>query len=129
MTRRMKGLGKMLVVDDDQKSRNILERILAPTDYEVEIVKSGEEAVKRLKRSEFNLVLTDLDMPGMDGLELLSYVKSRYPDVPVIMVSGVATEESRNEALEIGAVGLLSKPYTRDQLLVIISESLAKNKK
>lgn len=125
----MKEHGKILVVDDDQKSRNILERLLAPTDYEVEIVKSGEEAVKRLKRSEFNLVLTDLDMPGMDGLELLSYVKSRYPDVPVIMVSGVATEESRNEALEIGAVGLLSKPYTRDQLLVIISESLAKNKK
>ena len=64
--RRMKKYGRILVVDDDQKSRNILERLLAPTDYEVEIVKSGEEAVKRLKRSKFNLVLTDLDMPDMD---------------------------------------------------------------
>ena len=125
----MKKHGRILVVDDDLKSRNILKRLLAHTDYEVEIVMSGEEAVKRLKRSKFNLVLTDLDMPGMDGLELLSHVKSRYPDVPVIVVSGVATEESRNEALEVGAEGLLSKPYTRDQLIAIISESLAKNKK
>ena len=122
----MKEHGRILVVDDDPKSRNILERLLTLTDYEVEIVKSGEEAVKRLKRSEFNLVLTDLDMPGMDGLELLSHVKSQYPDVPVIVVTGLVSEESRNEALEAGAVSLLSKPYTRDQLLAIISESLTK---
>ena len=122
----MKEHGRILVVDDDPKSRNILERLLTLTDYEVEIVKSGEEAVKRLKRSEFNLVLTDLDMPGMDGLELLSHVKSQYPDVPVIVVTGLVSEESRNEALEVGAVGLLSKPYTRDQLLAIISEFLTK---
>ena len=122
----MKENGRILVVDDDPKSRNILERLLTLTDYEVEIVKSGEEAVKRLKRSEFNLVLTDLDMPGMDGLELLSHVKSQYPDVPVIVVTGLVSEESRNEALEAGAVSLLSKPYTRDQLLAIISESLTK---
>ena len=122
----MKEHGRILVVDDDPKSRNILERLLTLTDYEVEIVKSGEEAVKRLKRSEFNLVLTDLDMPGMDGLALLSHVKSQYPDVPVIVVTGLVSEESRNEALEAGAVSLLSKPYTRDQLLAIISESLTK---
>ena len=124
----MKKHGRILVVDDDPKSRNIVERLLTLTDYEVEIVISGEEAVKRLKRSEFNLVLTDLDMPGMDGLELLSHVKSRYPDIPVIVVSGVASEESKNEALEVGAEGLLSKPYTRDQLLAIISKSLTKKK-
>lgn len=122
----MKEHGRILVVDDDPKSRNILERLLTLTDYEVEIVKSSEEAVKRLKRSEFNLVLTDLDMPGMDGLALLSHVKSQYPDVPVIVVTGLVSEESRNEALEVGAVGLLSKPYTRDQLLAIISEFLTK---
>ena len=122
----MKEHGRILVVDDDPKSRNILERLLTLTDYEVEIVKSGEEAVKRLKRSEFNLVLTDLDMPGMDGLALLGHVKSQYPDVPVIVVTGLVSEESRNEALEAGAVSLLSKPYTRDQLLAIISESLTK---
>jgi len=125
----MKKYCRILVVDDDPKSRNILKRLLAPTEYEVEIAISGEEAVERLKRSKFNLVLTDLDMPGMDGIELLSHVKSRYPDVPVIIVSGVATEESRNEALEVGAEGLLSKPYTREELLAIISESMTKNKK
>ena len=125
----MKKHGRILVVDDDPKSRKILERLLTLTDYEVEIVISGEEAVKRLKRSEFNLVLTDLDMPGMDGLELLSHVKSQYPDILVIVVTGIASEEDRNKAFEVGAEGLLSKPYTRDQLLAILSEALAKNKK
>jgi len=124
----MKKHVRILVVDDDPKSRNILKRLLTLTDYEVEIVISGEEAVKRLKRSEFNLVLTDLDMPGMDGLALLSHVKSQYPDLPVIVVTGLASGEGRNKALEVGAEGLLSKPYTRDQLLTIISESLTKKK-
>ena len=125
----MKKHGRILVVDDDPKSRNIVERLLTLTDYEVEIVISSEEAVRRLKRSKFNLVLTDLDMPDMDGITLLSHVKSQYPDIPVIMVTGRASGESRNEALEVGADGLLSKPYTEDQLLAIVSESLTKKKK
>ena len=125
----MKKHGRILVVDDDLKSRNIFKRLLALTDYEVEIVISGEEAVKRLKKSKFNLVLTDLDMPDMDGLALLTHVKSQYPEIPVIVVTGLASGESRNEALEVGAEGLLSKPYTRDQLLSIISKSLTKKKK
>ena len=121
--------GRILVVDDDPNSRDILKRLLTLSGYEVETVISGKEAVKRLKRSKFNLVLTDLDMPDMDGITLLSHVKSQYPDIPVIMVTGRASGESRNEALEVGADGLLSKPYTEDQLLAIVSESLTEKKK
>ena len=120
--------GRILVVDDDLESRNILKHMLTLSHYEVETVKNGKEAVKRLKRAEFNLVLTDLDMPEMDGLTLLSHVKSQYPDIPVIVVTGLISGESRNEALAIGAEGLLSKPCTKDQLLAIVSKSLTKKK-
>ena len=120
--------GRILVVDDDLESRNILKHMLTLSHYEVETVKNGKEAVKRLKRAEFNLWLTDLDMPEMDGLTLLSHVKSQYPDIPVIVVTGLIPAESRNEALAIGAEGLLSKPCTKDQLLAIVSKSLTKKK-
>ncbi|MCH7820192.1 MAG: response regulator [Candidatus Marinimicrobia bacterium] len=119
---------RILVVDDDPESRDILKRLLTLSDYEVESVKGGEEAVELLKRAEFKLVLTDLVMPGMDGIKLLSHVKSHYPDISVIIVTGRASNESKKEALEIGVEGLLSKPFTRDQLLAIVSEALIKKK-
>ena len=120
--------GRILVVDDDLESRNILKHMLTLSHYEVETVKNVREAVKRLKRAEFNLLVTDLDMPEMDGLTLLSHVKSQYPDIPVIVVTGLISAESRNEALAIGAEGLLSTPCTKDQLLAIVSKSLTKKK-
>ena len=119
---------RILVVDDDPESRDILKRLLTLSDYEVESVKGGEEAVELLKRAEFKLVLTDLVMPGMDGIKLLSHVKSHYPDISVIIVTGRASNESKKEALENGAEGLLLKPYTRDQLMTIVNETLAKQK-
>ena len=118
----------ILVVDDDPECRDILMRLLTLSDYEVETVESGRDAVELLKRAEFKLVLTDIVMPDMDGLELLSHVKSHYPNIPVIMVTGRASNESKNEALEKGAEGLILKPYTRDQLMTIVNETLAKQK-
>ena len=119
---------RILVVDDDPESRDIIKRLLTLSDYEVETVESGRDAVELLKRAEFKLVLTDLVMPGMDGIKLLSHVKSHYPDISVIIVTGRASNESKKEALEIGVEGLLSKPFTRDQLLAIVSEALIKKK-
>ena len=118
----------ILVVDDDPESRDILMRLLTLSDYEVETVESGRDAVELLKRAEFKLVLTDIVMPDMDGLELLSHVKSHYPNIPVIMVTGRASNESKNEVLEKGAEGLILKPYTRNQLMTIVNETLAKQK-
>ena len=120
--------GTILVVDDDPDSRDILKRFLIPTEYKVETVKNGKEAVERLKCANFDLVLTDFEMPEMDGLALLSFVKSRYPDIPVILVTGRASGKTKKEALEIGAEGVLSKPFTGDQLLAIVSEALIKKK-
>ena len=118
----------ILVVDDDPECRDILMRLLTLSDYEVETVESGRDAVELLKRAEFKLVLTDIVMPDMDGLELLSHVKSHYPNIPVIMVTGRASNESKNEVLEKGAEGLILKPYTRNQLMTIVNETLAKQK-
>ena len=120
--------GTILVVDDDPDSRDILKRFLIPTEYKVETVKNGKEAVERLKCANFDLVLTDFEMPEMDGLALLSFVKSRYPDIPVILVTGRASGKTKKEALEIGVESVLSKPFTRDQLLAIVSKALTKKK-
>lgn len=121
--------GRILVVDDDSESRNILKRFLTLMEYEVETVNNGKEAVKRLKRDNFNLVITDFAMPEMDGLALLSHVKSKYPNIPVVMATGRTSGQTKKEALEISADGLLSKPFTRDQLITIISKALTKKKK
>ena len=115
-------------MDDDPDSRDILKRFLIPTEYKVETVKNGKEAVERLKCANFDLVLTDFEMPEMDGLALLSFVKSRYPDIPVILVTGRASGKTKKEALEIGVESVLSKPFTRDQLLAIVSKALTKKK-
>ncbi|MGR3179052.1 MAG: response regulator [Candidatus Anammoxibacter sp.] len=120
--------GRILVVDDDPESRDILKRLLTLSDYEVETVESGRDAVELLKGAEFKLVLTDIVMPEMDGLALLSFVKSRYPDIPVIPVTGRASGKTKKEALEIGVESVLSKPFTRDHLLAIVSEALIKKK-
>lgn len=94
---------KILVVDDEQIARENLEHILKKEGYDVVSVDSGIQALKKLANTDFDLVLTDLKMKQVDGMEVLARTKEQYPDTEVIMITAYATIETAIEAMQKGA--------------------------
>ncbi len=114
----------ILVVDDDPVILKSAERILKPYGYEVEIYTSPHDAVKRCSEKNFDLVLSDLRMPEIDGLELLKKIKSRSPSTEVIIITGFGTVKTAVEALKYGAYDYIEKPFTPEHLLRTVSQCL-----
>lgn len=102
---------KVLVVDDDPNLTELLVDTLEVIGYEACPALSPLEALRMLSESEFNLVITDISMPGMSGIELLQRIKEREQDMPVMLITGVGSDELKQEAFESGADGFLSKPF------------------
>src|SRR5512133_1330314 len=111
-------MGKIviLVVDDEAVIRDGLQRVLQGERFEVETCISGHNAIERLQEKDYGLILTDLQMPGMNGIEVLKAVKALQPDIPVIMITGYATVDTAVEAMKNGAVDFIAKPFTPDQI-------------
>lgn len=106
---------RILVVEDDRFFRQMYVDLLKEEGYEVDTVASGTEGLKRLERHEYHLVITDLVMPGMSGIEVLSRVKQKAPNVDVILVTGHANLESAVYALKNGARDYILKPFNHDE--------------
>ena len=101
----------ILVVDDERDMQQLLKRSLEPAfDCIVETASSGESALQMLTKGRFDLVLADIKMPGMDGLEVLSAIKARNPDIQVILLTGHATLQQGIEAMKLGAMDFIEKP-------------------
>lgn len=107
---------RVLVVDDEEIARKNLVHILSREEYEVVAAADGEAAIRELDSSEFDVVLTDLRMGKIDGMDLLDRVKIKYPDTRVVMVTGYATVPSAIEAMRRGAYHYLPKPYKLDEV-------------
>lgn len=107
---------KILVVDDEAVIREGIRRILEKEGYQVEPKSSGRVALERLQEEDFDLVITDLKMPGMGGLELLKAIRILQPNVPVILITGYSTVETAVEAIKNGAFDYLAKPFTPAQI-------------
>jgi len=107
---------QVLVVDDEEIARTNLEHILSKEGYEVKTAANGFEALEKVKEQEFDLILTDLKMDKMDGIQLLESAKQIAPHTAIIMITGYATVDSAVEALQRGAVHYLSKPIKIDEL-------------
>lgn len=103
---------KILVVDDQESMRVLLQDMLEAIGYEVTLAEGGEEALERLKGDQFSLVLSDLNMPGMDGTALLRTIKSSTPDLPVVIITGYGTFHTEKRVMKEGADGYISKPCT-----------------
>jgi len=101
----------ILLVDDEAITLSNLTHVLKREGYEVIACKNGEAGLAALRQHDFDLVLTDLKMPGVDGMELLREVRSRFPEVPVIMITGHASLDSAIEAMKAGAYHYLAKPF------------------
>ncbi|HSB07606.1 MAG TPA: sigma-54 dependent transcriptional regulator [Thermodesulfobacteriota bacterium] len=115
---------KILVVDDEAPVRELLKRGLSPLgNFSVEVASNGSEAVEKIERDIFDLVLTDLMMPEMDGMELLKTIKGTRPEVMVIMMTAHGSIETAVEAMKIGANDYITKPIDFNELLIHISKA------
>src|ERR1700749_3235724 len=114
---------RLLVPDDDVAVRSVLAELLC-AEYECEAVGSGEEAVGLLESGEFQLVLSDLVMPGMSGLELIPRVRELSPDTLVIVVSGSQEIESAVDALRAGAFDYVVKPFDLEHIQFAVRRAL-----
>jgi len=115
---------QILLVDDEAIALTNLTHVLQREGYAVTACRDGEAALAALKRSEFDLVLTDLKMPGIDGMEVLREVRASYPDVPVIMITGYATLDSAVEAMKAGAYHYIAKPFRLAEAREVVRSAL-----
>ena len=113
-------LKKILVVDDENSVRNMITVLLQKEQFDASGASSGEEALQILGERPFDLVLCDIRMPGMDGLEVLSTIRSLYPDTTVIMMSAFGTVDLAVEAMKQGAYDYISKPFKTDEILLTL---------
>jgi two-component system, NtrC family, nitrogen regulation response regulator NtrX len=117
-------MNTILVVDDENGVRDSLKMVLEFESYEVLFAENGQEALRQLAVAVPDLILLDVKMAGMDGLEVLQRVREKSSELPVIMISGHGTIETAVEATKLGAFDFLAKPLDRDKLLVTIRNAL-----
>jgi DNA-binding NtrC family response regulator len=113
---------KILAIDDEHIVRISCQRALSGDDYEVKTASSGRDGLDLLEKEHFDLVLLDIKMPDMDGIEVLNKIKSEWPDTSVIMITGFSTVETAVKTLKLGAYNYIEKPFTPDALREALSE-------
>jgi DNA-binding NtrC family response regulator len=115
---------QILLIDDEAIALTNLTHVLKREGYDVTACKDGEAGLEALERSDFDLVLTDLKMPGIDGMAVLRQVHASHPDVPVIMITGHATLDSAVEAMKAGAHHYLAKPFRLAEAREVVRSAL-----
>ena len=118
---------KILIIDDEEIVRMSCERALQIENFQTAVASSGMEGLEILEKEPFDLVLLDLKMPDMDGMEVLAKIKSSWPDINVIMISGYSTVDTAVQALRSGAVNFIQKPFAPDTLFSAIQEVFEKS--
>src|SRR5262249_9124300 len=116
--------GHLLLVDDEHGIRQSLSAVLQDEGYHILAVSGGEECLRALEKQSFQLVLLDVWMEGMDGLELLQRIREAYPEVVVVMISGHGTVETAVKATKLGAFDFLEKPLSLEKTLVVVKNAL-----
>ncbi|MFO7964090.1 MAG: sigma-54 dependent transcriptional regulator [Desulfobacterales bacterium] len=114
----------ILIVDDEKNYPPILSAVLEEEGYETLTANSGPEALMRLSDSDIDLVLTDMKMPGMDGMELLEKIKAGDSDLPVVMMTAYGTVDKAVEAMQKGAYTYILKPFDNDRLVIFIEKAI-----
>ena len=115
---------RLLVVDDEPKICHLIEELLKLEGYRVDVSFSGMEALQMIKKNEYQMLLTDLKMPGIDGLELIKKAKKECPEIRTIMVTGYATVSNAVESLRHGIDDYITKPFNIFELQKAVKETL-----
>ena len=118
------GRPRILVVDDEAAIRDLLSKTLALAEYDVDLAPDGRTALERLRIIPYDLLITDLKMPGIDGLTVVREARRLKADIPVIIITGFSTEASAIEAVNLGVSGYLTKPFRVPRVLAAAAKAL-----
>ncbi len=118
------GRPRVLVVDDEASIRDLLSKTLALAEYDVDLAPDGRSALDRLRVIPYDLLITDLKMPGVDGLAVIREARRLKTDLPVIIITGFSTEASAIEAVNLGVSGYLTKPFRVPRVLAAAAKAL-----
>ncbi|MDO9289092.1 MAG: response regulator [Thermodesulfovibrionales bacterium] len=118
--------GNILVVDDEDIVLLSCKRALTPEGYNVKTVRRGADGITLLENEAFDIVMTDLKMPDMDGIEVLRRVKEGWPAIEVIIITGYQTVETAVKAIKLGAFDYIEKPFTPEQILTVVNNAVAR---
>jgi CheY-like chemotaxis protein len=124
-------MARILVVDDDQAIRTVAKTVLELHGHQAEIVADGRDGLRKLETESYDLLIVDIFMPGMDGLETIRLVNERKPDLPIIVISGQAFRSASGQspdflsmATKLGATQSLQKPFRSQELLSAVERCL-----
>jgi len=121
-------VARILVVEDEESVRDFVNRVLTMHGHSVLIAKDGAEAVELMGSHHFDLLLSDIAMPMMDGISLALKVRATRPHVPILLMTGFADERQRAHNLTLLIEGLITKPFNMDQLLKVVNKALEKSR-
>jgi excisionase family DNA binding protein len=121
------GRPRVLVVDDEASIRDLLSKTLALAEYDVDLAPDGRTALERLRIVSYDLLITDLKMPGVDGLAVIREARRMKPEIPVIIITGFSTEASAIEAVNLGVAGYLTKPFRVPRVLAAAAKALGES--
>jgi DNA-binding NtrC family response regulator len=120
----LEATAKVLVIEDDEVLRQLLIDVLSDQGYVVEAAETGEDGLKLMEADVFDIVLLDINLPGMDGMDVLRLAPARQPDAQVVMMTAFGTVDTAVEAMKQGAFDYINKPFSTDELLLTITRAL-----
>jgi excisionase family DNA binding protein len=118
------GHPRILVVDDEVGIRELLSKTLALAEYDVDLAPDGRLALEKLRLFQYDLLITDLKMPGVDGLSVIRETRRFHPELPIVIITGYSTEASAIEAINLGVSGYLTKPFRVPKVLSVAAKAL-----
>ena len=120
-------MSKILVIDDERSIRNTLKDILEYEKYEVDLAEDGTKGIEKIRSAEYDIVLCDIKMPGLDGIEVLERLVVLAPDTPVVMISGHGNIDTAVDSIKKGAFDYIEKPLDLNRLLITIRNAMDKS--
>jgi DNA-binding NtrC family response regulator len=121
-------MAQILVVDDDRVIRDTFDELFSEV-YECHTAETAEQALSMLEAEAYDVVITDISMPGLSGLELLGHVRQRYPDTPVIIISGISDKAHAEGLIKLGAFDYLLKPFRLEVVEAAVMRAVDHRKK
>jgi len=119
---------RILVVDDEKVIREFLRDFLSDQGYEIDLATDGKEALDKIKRSNYDLVITDIKMPNANGIEVLKKVKRKNSNTEVIIITGYPSLDTEAECKNFGAAGYIVKPFQINQIKLLVGRALKSKK-
>jgi DNA-binding NtrC family response regulator len=116
--------GRILVIDDDRSARMLLERVLVRAGHQVTLVDNAEQGLQAITAGGFDLLITDKNLPGTDGLEVLRQAREKQPTMQAILITGFPTAETRTHAKDLGVFSYVAKPFGVHDILDICDAAI-----